>query len=302
MPDAIDAMRSAFGQLSSGNANMPLRSRVESDKGVTLVMPVYLKQSRDCEVKVVSIYGGNPSIGLPAVPGVSIVIDPDNGMARALMDAHSLTCIRTGAGGGLAAQLLSRPDSKTVALFGVGDQARTQLQAVMAVRSIEQVYVTSRSNETAQRFCDEVSSWPNAPQAMPADRRKAVSGSDIIVCATPSTKPVFDGADIRPGTHITGVGSYTPDMQEVDTTAVERATVFVDSREAAAQEAGDLIIAGATIAAELGEVVNGEHPGRTSDDEVTFFKSVGVAAQDAVAARMVLDHAEQHDLGVIVEI
>ncbi len=303
MPAAIEAMRRAFGQLSAGDATVPLRSRVPTEKGVTLLMPAFLHKSAELGVKIVSVYGENPARGLPVVSATVLVLDPETGLPRALMDGTSLTAIRTGAGGGLATDLLARRDARTVALFGAGVQARAQLQAVLAVRDIRRVYLRSLTRQSAQMLADEIAGWENPPQVIPADSaRHAVQNADIVIAATTSATPVFDGNDLRPGTHITGVGSYTPQMQEVDAVTVERARVVVDSREAALAEAGDIIIPGAAIAAELGEIVNGTQPGRLDADEITFFKSVGVAVQDAVAAAAVFSAAEKMGLGTIVSL
>ncbi len=301
MPAAIAAMRRAFGQLSAGDATVPLRSRISTEKGVTLLMPAYLPKSAALGVKIVSVYGNNPTRGLPVVAATVLVLDPETGLPRALMDGTSLTAIRTGAGGGLAADLLARKDAHTVALFGAGVQARAQLQAVLAVRNIRRVYLISRTRQSVQKLADEISGWQNPPQIVQANSAaEAVQNADIVITATTSSTPVFDGNDLRPGTHITGVGSYTPQMQEVDAVTVNRARVVVDSREAALAEAGDIIIPGAAISAELGEIVNGTQPGRLNDREITFFKSVGVAVQDAIAAAEVLSAAEKLDLGTIV--
>lgn len=303
MPAAIAAMRRAFGQLSAGDAVVPLRGRIATEKGVTLLMPAYLPQSAALGVKIVSVYGENSARGLPVVSATVLVLDPETGLPRALMDGSALTAIRTGAGGGLAADLLARKNARTVALFGAGVQARAQLQAVLAVRDIRRVYIISRTRQSAQRLADEIAGWKNAPQVLlPASSAEAVQNADIVIAATTSNTPVFDGNDLRPGTHITGVGSYTPQMQEVDAVTVERARVVVDSREAALAEAGDIIIPGAEIAAELGEIVNGTQPGRQDDREITFFKSVGVAAQDAIAAAEVLSAAEKLGLGAEVSL
>lgn len=303
MPAAIEAMRRAFGQLSAGQAEVPLRARVATEKGVTLLMPAYLKQSRELGIKIVSVYGDNPSRGLPLIAAAVLALDPETGFPRALMDGAGLTALRTGAGGGLAADLLARKDARVVGLFGAGVQARAQLQAVMAVRSIEQVYLLSRTRQSAERLAAEIVAWPNAPAVTVVDSpRQAVQRAGIVIAATTSSTPVFDGHDLRAGTHVTGVGSFTPQMQEVDATTVRRARVVVDSRAACLEEAGDLIIPGAKIEAELGEIVNGTKPGRQSEKEITFFKSVGVAVQDAAAAAAVLAQAEARGLGRLVEL
>ena len=302
MPKAIDAMKVAFGQLSAGQATVPLRPHISTDKGVTLFMPAYLHQSQDLGVKVVSIYGDNPSVGLPRITATVLILDPETGLPKAFMDGSSLTAIRTGAGGGLAAELLSRQDSKMVALFGAGVQARTQLSAVMAVREIRGVNLISRTQASAQKLAAEIETWVNPPSVnLVSTPQQAVQDADIVITATTSATPLFDGNDLSPGTHVTAVGAYTPEAREVDSVTVQRARVIVDSREACLAEAGALIIPKVQIDAEIGEIVNGEKPGRQSDDEITFFKSVGVAVQDAVAGAAVLAEAEVLGLGTVVE-
>jgi len=302
MPKAIEAMRQAFGQLSAGNATVPLRSRIDTAKGVTLLMPAYLHQSRNLAVKIVSIYNENPSLNLPTIAATVLALDPQTGMPLAIMEGTSLTAIRTGATGGLAAQLLARKDAKKVAVFGAGVQAKAQLQALMVVRSIEAVNLFDISQPAARRMAEAVAAWPHAPRVrIVASPQAALDDADVIIAATTSKTPVFDGNGLKPGTHVTGVGSYSADMQEIDETTVRRARVVVDSRAACLEEAGDLIISKASIDAEIGEIINGAKPERQSAEEITFFKTVGVAVQDAVAAAAVLAEAEQKGLGTIIE-
>ncbi len=303
MAEAIEIMKDAFGQLSSGRATVPLRTPVDTEKGVSLVMPAYLHASKSLAVKVVSVYGGNPDKGLPAVNATVLVLDPETGMPRAFMEGDALTALRTGAGGGLAAALLSRGDAAVVAMFGAGVQARAQLQAVMSVRKITRVMILDRSGRSGKRLASEVAGWPEAPAVdVSATAREAVRGADIVIAATNSATPLFDGNDLRPGTHVTGVGSFRRDMQEIDAVTVQRARVVVDSREACRAEAGDLLIPGIAPDAEIGEIVNGTAPGRQDDEEITFFKSVGVAAQDAAAASAVVRAAEEKGLGRVVDL
>jgi ornithine cyclodeaminase/alanine dehydrogenase-like protein (mu-crystallin family) len=173
----------------------------------------------------------------------------------------------------------------------------------MAVRSIAQVNLFDLSASAAQKLSDEIASWADAPAVnLVSNSKEAIQQVDIIITATTSSEPVFDGNEIKPGTHITGVGSYTPQMQEVDETTVRRARIVVDSREACLAEAGDIIIPKATIEAELGEIVNGLKPGRQSAEEITFFKTVGVAVADATAAAAVLNEAEKNELGTVIEV
>jgi len=306
MATAIDAVAMAYGQLSAGKATMPLRSRFHTDKGVTLLMPAHLHESGDFAVKIVSVYGDNLQLGLPTVAATVLALDPATGMPLALMEGDSLTALRTGAAGGVAARYLARVDAATVALFGAGVQARAQLEAAMAVRSIARVMIVDPFETAANRLAEEISGWPDAPVVSLADSPQAAVGqADIVLAATTSKTPLFDGNDLRPGTHVTGVGSFTAEMQEIDATTVGRARVVVDQRDAALAEAGDIILAkaeiDAEIDAEIGEIVNGAKPGRENDEEITFFKSVGLAVQDAVTAAAVLRAAEEKGLGTVIE-
>jgi ornithine cyclodeaminase/alanine dehydrogenase-like protein (mu-crystallin family) len=303
MPAAIAAMWSAFGQFSAGQAKVPLRSRLNMENGVLLLMPAYMQASSDLAVKLVTVFGDNPELGLPRVSATVLVLDARTGRLKALMEGDSLTALRTGAGGGLAADLLARQDARRVVLFGAGVQGRAQLQAVMAVRRVTEVTLVEHTSRDAHDLAAQVESWPQAPQvSVVKDPRNALQNADIVLAATTSRTPLFDGALLRPGTHVSGVGSFAPDMQEIDAVTVSRARVVVDSRQGCLAEAGDLIAANARIDAELGEIVNGTAPGRLDDEEITFFKSVGMAAQDAVAAAAVLDEAEKQGLGILVDL
>lgn len=304
MPEAIDAMRHAYSQLSAGKAIAPPRQHISTDKGVTLIMPAYLPERSDFGIKVVSVYDDNPNLNLPRITATVLVLDPATGVPKAFMDGTSLTAIRTGAGGGVAADLLARKDAKIVGLFGAGVQARAQLQAVMAVRDITCVNLISRTQASAEQFATEISGWRDALEiSLVSTPQEVVEDADIVICATTSATPLFDGSALQPGTHITAVGTFVPEKREVDTTTIRRADrIVVDSREACLEEAGDLIMPNAEIDAEIGEIVNGDKPGRQSDDEITFFKSVGVAVQDAVAGAAVLAAAEAQGLGILADL
>lgn len=303
MSKAIAAMRRAYSQLSAGKAIAPLRQHITSDKGVTLIMPAYLPENSEFGIKVVSVYDENPDINLPRITATVLVLDPETGLPRAFMDGTSITAIRTGAGGGVAADLLARHNAKKVGLFGAGVQARAQLQAVMNVRDITCVNLISRTQSSAQQLASEIATWDDAPEVnLTSTPQEVVMDADIVICATTSASPLFDGNDLKAGTHITAVGTFVPEKREVDTTTISRANrIVVDSREACSEEAGELIIPNTEADAEIGEIVNGDKPGRQADDEITFFKSVGVAVQDAVAAAAILKEAEKKDLGILVE-
>jgi ornithine cyclodeaminase len=227
------------------------------------------------------------------------------------MDGTYLTALRTGAASGVATDLLARPDARVAAIFGAGAQARTQLEAICTVRSIEQVWVYDIDVAAARAYAAQMARR-GAP--IPADiavadsPAQAVRGADVICTATTSSTPVFADADLKPGVHVNGVGSYTPAMQEIPAETVTRARVVVDSRQACLAEAGDLIIplrqgliTESDIHSEIGEVAAGRIAGREAS-EVTFFKSVGNAVQDVAVAELILRRATELDLGVEVDL
>ncbi len=306
MPAAIDAMRGAFSALADGGAIVPLRLALETEYGVSLLMPAHITASGRMGAKIVSVNPGNAELGLPVIQAVVLVLDPLTGRTLALMDGTWLTALRTGAVGGLAADLLAVSDASTVALFGAGVQARTQLQAVRCVRPVTEVRVVSASGASADALVSELE---GVFARRVDDPDEAIEGAHIIIAATNSSTPVFDGAKVEPGTHVTGVGSFTTDMREVDTALVRRARVIVDQREAVLAEAGDIagpiadgVVDESVMAAEIGAVILGTEAGRTSPEEITFFKSVGSAVQDISIAGLVLATAERDSLGVLVEV
>lgn len=306
MGEAIAVMRDAFVAVSAGRADAPLRTPLETDGGVALFMPAHLPDTGALGAKVVSVFEGNARHGLPAVNALMLMLDATTGLPRLVCDGTHLTALRTGAASGLATEMLARDDAAVVTLFGAGAQARTQLEAVRAVRPIREIRIVSRTAASAERLAAELD---GVDVALPGDRSAALRGADVVIAATTSATPVFDGAAIEPGAHVNGIGSYTPEMQEVDAALLERATVVVDAREAALAEAGDLLVPirdgrfdAADVHAELGEIVSGARPGRRSTEEITFFKSVGVAAQDVAIADRVSRTAEARDLGTVVEL
>jgi len=308
MSDAIDAMRHAFARLSEGAALLPPRVALEMEAGVSLFMPGALARDGTAAAKIVSVFADNAAHGLPTIHAVVLVLDPKTGRPLALMDGTRLTALRTGAVGGLAADLMARRDARVAAVFGSGVQARTQLDALQTVRPIEEVRICSPTRTHAGSFAQEISERYGLAVRV-TDPRGAVHGADVIVAATDATTPVFDGRLLEPGQHVTGVGSFTPAMRELPPELVARARVVVDQLEAARAEAGELIDAArrgvwgwGRLHAELGDLVRGLRPGREGPEELTFFKSVGVAVQDVVLAGRVLERAEEKDVGTIVEL
>jgi len=310
MAQAIEGMKAAYASLSTGQAVMPLRSHVgiAEHAGTTLVMPAYLpdKDAPSLAVKVVSVFPQNAQRGEPVIYGLVLALDAATGRPLAIMEGSALTAIRTGAASGAATDILARQDAAVAAIFGSGVQARTQLEAVCTVRPIQEVRVYSLVREQALALAAELAGQGPIPANVRVvdDPETAVRGADVICTATTSNTPVFDGRHLSAGTHLNGVGAYLPTMQEVDTTTVQRSLVVVDSRTAVLAEAGDLIIPlqngdieANHVHAELGEIVAGLKPGRTSEQQITYFKSVGLAVQDAVAARIVLHNALSANLG-----
>jgi len=310
METAIEAMKQAFAALSDGRAEVPPRIHlpVRPHDGVSLVMPALVQDAQGdaMTVKVVSLFDGNPRRGLPRIQAAVLVLEADTGRPTALLEGATLTAIRTGAASGAATDLLARPDCKTAAIFGVGVQARTQLEAVCTVRSIETVWVYDPIASGVEAFFTVVAGQGPIPaDVRPASTpQQAVAEADIICTATTSQVPVFAHADLKPGVHINAIGSYQPDVREIPPETVVDALVVTDSRELALNEAGDLIqpirnglIDADHIHADLGELVLGRKPGRTDAEQITLFKSVGVAVQDAIAARAAVAQAERLKLG-----
>ncbi len=308
MPAAIAAMKAAFAELSTGQANVPLRVAlpVPSADGVALFMPAHLPTG-GLGAKIVSVFPHNPDLGKPIIHGLVVMLDSISGEPVALCDGTFLTAWRTGAASGAATDLLARPDAKSAALLGCGAQAKTQALAIDAVRALDTLRVYAPHPERVKQFIIEMQPQLKARLAAAATSAEAVRGADILCAATTSSTPVFDGKLIKDGAHVNGVGSYTLQMQEVDAATVTRARLFVDARTAALAEAGDLVIpmnAGQTRVedwTELGEVAAGLKPGRQSAEEITFFKSVGVAVQDVAAAGRALVEAKRQGLGKEVE-
>ncbi len=310
MAQAVDGMKAAYASVSTGQAVMPLRSHVgvAEQQGNTLIMPAYLpdEAAPSLAVKVVSVFPQNVQRGEPVIYGLVLALDAATGRPLAIMEGSALTAIRTGAASGAATDMLAREETAVAAIFGSGVQARTQLEAVCTVRPIQEVRIFSLAHEQAITLAAEMAGHGPIPANVRVvdTPEEAVRGADVICTATTSNTPVFDGRHLAPGAHINAVGAYLPTMQEVDPVTVRRALVVVDSRTAVLAEAGDLIIplqsgdiTEGHIHAELGEIISGSKPGRTSPQQITFFKSVGLAAQDAVAARIVLHNALAANLG-----
>lgn len=310
MKQAIALMRDAFTALSAGKVTVPIRSSIEipEHEARALFMPAYAPESARLGLKVVVMNPGNRNRGLPFIHALVLVADAATGEPLALMDGECITALRTGAGAGLATDLLARPDARVAAIFGAGVQARTQLEAICAVRPLEKALVFGRSPENAKRFAREQTRAMGIAVEV-ATSGEALREADIVCTATTSLTPVFDADQLKPGCHINGVGSYRPDMTEIPHAAVCMAKVVVDQRAACLKEAGDILeplarglVSEHHIHAELGEIASGDKAGRESNSEITFFKSVGNAAQDLAVATYLAARAREEDLGMRAEL
>lgn len=310
MPAAVDAVAAAFAQIATGEAVVPLRVPIEQERhsSHTFFMPALLSASGGLGLKVVSVYPHNAERhGLPSIHALVVLIDAETGRPAAALDGTYLTGLRTGAASGAATRALAREDARVLALFGAGAMAPHQVAAVCAVRPIERVLIVNRTRERALRLAESLRAGGLSAEVRVVDSpAAALREADVVCCATSTHTPLFDDADVRPGTHINGVGSFTPRMVEVPPETVGRARVFVDQRHAAWAESGELVAAREAgllsdeRVVELGAVIAGRAPGRADDAELTFFKSVGNAVQDIAVAQVALSEAERLGLGVEV--
>jgi ornithine cyclodeaminase len=303
-PDELrGAVATAMAELSAGRASMPARiaARVEERGGLVAAMPAYLPGLPALAVKLVSVFPGNAGTGTPTHQALVLVFDRDTGSPLAMLDGTSITAARTAAASALATELLARPDSRVLAVLGTGVQARAHLVAVTRVRAFTEVRVAGRNPDRAESLAREMSVSLGLPITVAPDIAAACAGADVICATTHAGEPVVRRELVPAGCHVTSVG-YNLDGREVDGRTVADALLVVESRDAvlaplpagapdirAAIDEG--LIGPEHIHAELGELVSGTRPGRSSADQITLYKSVGVAVQDAAAAALVLRRA-----------
>jgi alanine dehydrogenase len=308
--EAIPAVRNAFIQLSAGEVDAPQRMHLDIPQyeGVELIKPVYSPQSKRIAIKVISLFKNNAMKKLPHSHALMILLDAETGIPMAVMDADYLTAIRTGAASGLATGLLSRKEARTLSLIGAGPQAAAQAKAMMAVRNINKISIYDPSKERASKLANNLSSRYAAEISI-SSTVGSLYDSDIICTATTSSVPVFSDKQITSGVHINGIGSFKPENREIPTETVKRSRLFVDQREACLKEAGDIVIPireGVIdehhILAEIGEVAAGSNEGRTSENDITVFKSVGNAVQDLAMADLVYGKAIKNKIGQFLEL
>jgi ornithine cyclodeaminase len=312
MNECIEVMERAFLALAHGEVEQPLRTifRPPHVKGVMALMPTFRGgESPLFGLKAICVFPGNAALGKDAHQGSVILFDGTTGELRAIANASAITAIRTAAVSGLATKVLANQDASTLAIIGAGVQARTHLDAIACVRKLRGVRVAASRKESAERFAQSMKSHVNCEIEAVASPEEAVREADIIVTATTSREPVIQRKWLAPGAHINAIGTFSPKARELDTATMASASVFVDRRESAFNEAGDYLIAadeGAigpeSILAELGDVLIGKHPGRTSTDEITVFKSLGLAMEDLAAAEYCYQKALEQSGGTQVSV
>ncbi len=306
MATCIDVMAGTLAALAREEAVNPLRSVLHlPDPGQLLaLMPAALGAGRAFGTKVISVVPANRAAGLDSHQGFVVLFEPGHGRPTAIVDAGAITALRTAAVSGVATRVLAGDDARVLALLGSGTQARTHLSAMLAVRPIQSVRAWSPHRDRLQAFVDDASAAHGVAVVAAGSAREAVAGADIVCTVTASTEPVLHGDWLAPGAHVNAVGSSTPTARELDAAAVQRARLYVDRRESALHESGDLLAAirdGAVaedhIVGEIGEVLTGAVPGRQSEREVTLFKSLGLAVEDVAAAEAAVDRATQVGIG-----
>ncbi len=302
MKEAIDAVEGAFRQLRRGNVLMPTRSSIMLPKynGSISFMPSYLMETEEQATKIISIYPDNPTKGLPTTTAWIVVNDPETGQIQAFMDATYITGVRTGAVSGVALKYLAPKDAKVAAVFGAGIQARNQAWAAATVRKLDEIRVYDPIKPVVDKFVVDMEKKLDIPILKATTGEEACHGADIVLTATTSKTPVIKRKWLGDKVHVSAIGAFYPDWRELDTEIIRDAKVVIDEWEAIKMESGDImipihegVITESHIYAELGELVNGEKPGRTSKDGLTVFKSVGIAIQDSSVANLVLKKVKQ---------
>lgn len=308
MKTTMSIVEKAFAELSDGSANMPQRTPipVPDHSGVALFMPAYMKKLGALGAKIVTVYKENmPKYNLPTVLGTIVILDERTGNAEAIMDGGFITAMRTGAVSGIATKYMAKEDAITAAILGSGVQAKTQVWATMEARSLKEYWVFSLDPaDQIEKFCEEMNYKHRIPFKIAESAEEAVSKADVLTLATSSKDPIIKAEWLKPGCHINGIGSHAPAMRELDEDTILKARVIADLKEACLAEAGDFLIPmnegrfkEDMIVGDLGGVVTGNVKGRTSDEEITLFKSVGLAIQDISTALAVFQSAKEKGVG-----
>jgi len=311
MEEAIPAMRAALTMLAEGEVVMPLRSYlpIPGSDAVMGLMPSYMGGLEAVGVKVIAAFPANFGTEFDTHQGVVLFFDTERGLLRAIVDATAITAIRTAAVSGLVSDLLAKPDAGDLAIIGAGTQATTHLQAMQAVRPIRRVRVYSVPAESAAAFAERESRRTGLAVEAVATAEEAVAGADLICTTTTSSEPVVLGEWVSSGAHVNAVGAYNPSTRELDSELVAKARLYADRRESLLSEAGEFLIPKGEglfgdehIVGEIGELLTGKAPGRTSPDQITLFKSLGIAIEDLASAHRIYEVCTERGLGTWVEI
>ena len=293
MDECIAVMKDAFSNLADGKCLQPLRSLMwlPDRRGLLGMMPGYAAGPGVMGIKIITVFHGNKELGLPSHQGTVTLFDAANGKPLLIADAMEITSIRTAAASALATSLLSRKDSKRLAIIGTGEQAERHIEAISLVRNISEVFLWGRNEEKAAGLARKLSAKYTFTISVMKSVAETVQNADIICTVTSSSQPVLMGDWLQPGTHINAVGACTPNVRELDTKAVQMSALFTDSYESLFNEAGDFLIPKKEnaiddnhVRADLSELVSGAKKGRTDKDEITVFKSLGIAAEDIFSA------------------
>ena len=300
----IAALKPAMVDVSTGKVSMPARvaSLVEG-KGLLGVMPAYLPASGTLSCKLVSVFPGNGARDLPTHQAVVMLFDADTGTAKAMLDGASITALRTAAGSALATSLLARREPHVVLILGTGVQARSHATALRHIVKVREFRVAGRDTGHTQAFATELAKESGVLVKAYAIGPEAFHGADVVCACTHADEPVVRGAWLEAGMHVNSVGLH-PQGREVDAEALRRSRVVVESRSAAQAPfpSGANELRDTTVHAEIGEVLSGAKPGRESAEQITLYKSVGVAVQDAVAAQLVYDAARRQGVGIEIAV
>ena len=293
MEECIGVMEKMFRSLAAGECLQPLRNimRLPDGSGVLGMMPGHAATLGVMGIKVITVFHANSESGLPSHQGVVMLFDAKNGEPLMLFDALEITAIRTAAASAVATKLLSRENSSTLAIIGSGEQAKRHVEAMLIVRNIKQINIWSRNEKNAKHLVNELSGEYNLNFHVQKNVQQAVENADIICTVTASKEPIVMGNWITAGTHINAVGSSTALTRELDSATIAKSKLFTDCYESLFNEAGDFLIPkkeGAItdehVKAEIGEVLSGAKKGRENDEEITVFKSLGIAAEDIFSA------------------
>lgn len=305
MKECMQAVKDAFSLFSQGKVKAPLRTQIKNEEGTGsyLCMPAYCKEYDASCVKVLNMFPKNIQKGIPTINAQVLVMNTETGTVDGLLDGNYTTQLRTGAASGTAFELLAKKDCAIGAIIGTGGQAATQLEAMVVAKDLKEVRVSDLDFERAKEF---VETMKNSLSDYPTDiiavksANEAIDDADVIITVTSSKKPVFDGARVKDGATISGVGSYQTDMQEIPPELLRRASkIYFDSEVAVLSEAGDLLvplenneITKENFMGDIGQVINHEIVGRENDEEIIFFETVGIAAQDLMTSKSIFDKAQ----------